>query len=145
MTVLLLALVLGTPAFAAEPGEAPVAVSPDASVKVKKDVITADGVEVGSLRKEPGMMGCFTVVGADGTDLLFFKWISEPFQYMEAYKASDLDTLVFDAPADMAFKKIIAKRLVQAGVLTAGAPDQAALDTYAKKAGTEQTRLRQGM
>jgi len=143
--MLLFTLLFGAPSLASEHADAPVAVSPDAKVKVKKDTITADGVTVGTIRKEAGMPGSFTLVAADGTDLLFFKWIAEPMQYMEAYRAEDLDTLYFDAEADLAFKKIIATRLVQAGVLTAGAADTEALDTFAKKAGTEQTRLRNSM
>lgn len=129
-----------SPAQAEEPTAETASVSlAGGKVKVKKDVVLVDDTAVATYRADPEARGSFTLVSLDETELLYFRWVTTPFQYMAAYTPDDRETPLFDADADMGFKGLIAKRLVQEGVLRKGGLDADALEAFAKKSGTQNT------
>ncbi|MFK7928753.1 MAG: hypothetical protein AB8H79_11240 [Myxococcota bacterium] len=117
--------------------------SADSKVQLKKGVVLVDGAELCTIKKDDVRRESFYVVGLDGTELLYFRWIFEDDNnYFEVYAASDLTTMLYDQDAFMGHKRWAAEQLYNAGVLTAEGLNEPKLVSFAQKVGKEMTRAR---
>ncbi len=74
---------------------------------------------------------------------MYFKYVDwGQYGYYEAYKASDLDNILFEDDIMMKYDKRIIKKLFKAKVLTNSGIDEKKLKEFSKKMGREYTRKR---
>ncbi|MGV6830530.1 MAG: hypothetical protein ACWA5P_03080 [bacterium] len=112
-------------------------------VKIKKNQVTIDKESICRVEKDDVSRGAFYINDLDDENQLYFKWIDwGEFGYFEAYRADDLDEILFETEAGIGYRKWIIKKLYKADVLTAAGIDQEKLDLFSKKIGKEFSRRR---
>ena len=113
-------------------------------VKIKKDVITVDKIEIGKIEDDKSVRGSFYINDLEDNNLLYFKWVvSGSFNYYEIYKANDLNNMLYEEQAVMGFRKYMVKKLYNAKALTSSGLDNNKLNDLANKMGKEFSRMRE--
>ena len=112
-------------------------------VKIKKGTVSIDKEPTCKVKKDNSVRQSFYINSLDDEELLYLKWVDwGQYGYFEIYKADNLDSILFERPSVIGFRKGILKDLYNAKALSKNGLDEKNLEKISKKFGREFSRKR---